>query len=249
MASSSATRGCGTAPSGRGDSRHPAVGRDGHAMAYDSPTVKWSSSGAYSSMQSMGASRISTTRGCGTAPSGRRNLRNSARSLDTATQWPTMPLAIWSFPSGARTQTQLFSATLDVEQRPSRGLPPSISKVVSASDFGASPASHRDRGSRSTDPTWRPTARLGSGDFTGGGAPTSLDGVSVTIGGQAAFVDYISATQVNAQLPSNISTGGVLPLTVTKGNVTSAPSGVTVNATEPGLLAPPRSRSARISTW
>jgi uncharacterized protein (TIGR03437 family) len=51
-------------------------------------------------------------------------------------------------------------------------------------------------------------------------------------------VDYISAAQVNAQLPSNISTGVALPLTVTTANVTSAPIGVTVNTTEPGLLAP-----------
>jgi uncharacterized protein (TIGR03437 family) len=65
-----------------------------------------------------------------------------------------------------------------------------------------------------------------------------LNGVSVSIGGQAAFVDYISATQVNAQLPSNIATGGPLQLTVTNANGTSVPVNITVNTTEPGLLAP-----------
>jgi uncharacterized protein (TIGR03437 family) len=75
-------------------------------------------------------------------------------------------------------------------------------------------------------------------DFTGNNAPTMLNGVSVSIGGQAAFVDYISATQVNAQLPSNIATGGPLQLTVTNANGTSAPVNITVNTTEPGLLAP-----------
>ncbi len=75
-------------------------------------------------------------------------------------------------------------------------------------------------------------------DFTGNNAPTSLDGISVSIGGQAAFVDYISAGQVNAQLPSNITTGGPLQLTVTNGAATSAPVNLTVNATQPGLLAP-----------
>jgi uncharacterized protein (TIGR03437 family) len=43
---------------------------------------------------------------------------------------------------------------------------------------------------------------------------------------------------VNAQLPSNIGTGS-LQLAVTSGGITSAPVNVTVNATQPGLLAPP----------
>jgi uncharacterized protein (TIGR03437 family) len=38
-------------------------------------------------------------------------------------------------------------------------------------------------------------------------APTSLDGTSVTIGGQAAFIDFISSGQVNALVPSNVATG------------------------------------------
>jgi len=77
-------------------------------------------------------------------------------------------------------------------------------------------------------------------DFSGNNAPTSLDGVSVSIGGEAAFVDYISPTQVNAQLPSNIATGAMLPLTLTSGGVTSAPYNLTVNPAQPGLLATPQ---------
>jgi uncharacterized protein (TIGR03437 family) len=63
--------------------------------------------------------------------------------------------------------------------------------------------------------------------------------VKVTIGDQSAFIDYISPGQVNAQLPSGIGPGS-LPLTVTSGNSTSTPVNITVNATEPGLLAPPQ---------
>jgi len=84
-------------------------------------------------------------------------------------------------------------------------------------------------------------------DFTGVNAPTSLDGTSVTIGGQAAFLDYVSPTQVNAQVPSNIGTGPQ-PVVVTTAVGASAPitiaddqSGpvtVTVNQDQPGLLAP-----------
>jgi uncharacterized protein (TIGR03437 family) len=74
-------------------------------------------------------------------------------------------------------------------------------------------------------------------DFNGVNAPTSLDGTSVTIGGQAAFIDFISTGQVNALVPSNVATG-TQPITVTVGNVTSATYSVTVNPVQPGLDAP-----------
>jgi uncharacterized protein (TIGR03437 family) len=75
-------------------------------------------------------------------------------------------------------------------------------------------------------------------DFTGINAPTSLDGTYVTIGGQKAFVDYISPTQVNALIPSNVLTG-TQQLTVTSPGGTTSSVNVTVNPVEPGLLAPP----------
>jgi uncharacterized protein (TIGR03437 family) len=75
-------------------------------------------------------------------------------------------------------------------------------------------------------------------DFNGNTAPMSLDGTSVTIGGQPAFIDYISPGQVNAQVPSGIGTGSQ-PVVVTSPAGASAPLTLTVNAEEPGLLAPP----------
>ena len=117
---------------------------------------------------------------------------------------------------------------------------PSVSGAVSASGFGGfssvAPGSWVEIYGSGLAPDSR--AWIGA-DFSGNNAPTSLDGVFVTIGGQAAFVDYISPTQVNAQLPSNIATGGALELTVTYANGTSAPVSVAVNPAEPGLLAPP----------
>ncbi|HLJ15760.1 MAG TPA: choice-of-anchor V domain-containing protein [Bryobacteraceae bacterium] len=118
---------------------------------------------------------------------------------------------------------------------------PTISQngVVSASQFGAfatvAPGSWMEiYGSNLSSST-----RGWSGsDFNGNNAPTSLDGVKVTINGQAAFVDYISPGQVNAQVPSNVGTGPVV-LTVSNANGTSAPYNITVNTTQPGLLAPP----------
>jgi uncharacterized protein (TIGR03437 family) len=76
-------------------------------------------------------------------------------------------------------------------------------------------------------------------DFNGPNAPMSLDGTSVTIGGQPAFVSYISPGQMNAQVPSNAGTGmQQVVVTTTAGQ--SAASLVIVNGTEPGLLAPPQ---------
>jgi uncharacterized protein (TIGR03437 family) len=73
-------------------------------------------------------------------------------------------------------------------------------------------------------------------DFNGSNAPTSLDGTSVTIGGQPAFVDYISGTQVNAQVPSNVQTGSQ-QLIVKNAAGSSAAYSLTVNTTQPGLLS------------
>jgi uncharacterized protein (TIGR03437 family) len=75
-------------------------------------------------------------------------------------------------------------------------------------------------------------------DFQGTAAPTSLNGTSVTVGGQTAYVDYISGTQINALVPSNVSLGQQ-PVVVKNTAGSSASFNVTVNAVQPGLLAVP----------
>ena len=74
-------------------------------------------------------------------------------------------------------------------------------------------------------------------DFNGNAAPTALGGTTVTIGGVPAFIDYVSPGQVNAQVPSNVSMGPQQVIVQTPGG-TSLAYTITVNATEPGLLAP-----------
>ncbi len=74
-------------------------------------------------------------------------------------------------------------------------------------------------------------------DFNNGVGPTLLGGVRVSVGGQAAFVDYVSSGQVNALLPSNTLTGP-MPVSVTNSNGTSDPYYVYVNQIQPSLLAP-----------
>ena len=54
------------------------------------------------------------------------------------------------------------------------------------------------------------TTRLWAGaDFRGSNAPTSLDGVSVTVNGKPAFVYYISPGQININTPEDTATGPV----------------------------------------
>src|SRR5215472_15002827 len=81
------------------------------------------------------------------------------------------------------------------------------------------------------------TRSWGSPDFNGATAPTTLDGTQVSVGGQSAFVAYISPNQVNAQVPSNVATGPQ-SVVVTTAAGQSSPYSVNVAAAEPGLLAP-----------
>jgi uncharacterized protein (TIGR03437 family) len=114
--------------------------------------------------------------------------------------------------------------------RPARG-------VISASAFG---------GFETIAPgTWieiygsilsQTTRQWQASDFVGGVAPISLDGVSVTINGRPAVVDYVSPGQVNAFTPATLSPGPA-QVTVTNSAGTSRGYAVTVAATEPGLLA------------
>jgi uncharacterized protein (TIGR03437 family) len=72
---------------------------------------------------------------------------------------------------------------------------PSIASATWVSIFGTNL-------STSTE-TW------GSSDFVNGLLPTTLDGVSVTLNGIPAYVEYISPTQINVLAPDDATTGAV----------------------------------------
>jgi len=82
------------------------------------------------------------------------------------------------------------------------------------------------------------TQNWAGGDFVNGVAPTKLGNVTITIGSQPAFIDFISSGQVNALVPSD-TPAGTVEITLTNPNGTSDAYGIYVNATEPGWLAPP----------
>lgn len=76
-------------------------------------------------------------------------------------------------------------------------------------------------------------------DFTGINAPTTLDGVTVNIGGKPAFVNYVSPAQVNVQVPADVPTGGSVPVVVSYKGQSSDPAMLPISAKSAGLLAPP----------
>ncbi len=80
------------------------------------------------------------------------------------------------------------------------------------------------------------TRTWGTADFNGSNGPTTLDFVSVTIGGQPAYVSYISPGQINVQVPLNV-TAGTQQLVVKTEWATSAAYNVTVG-NSPGIYAP-----------
>jgi uncharacterized protein (TIGR03437 family) len=71
-----------------------------------------------------------------------------------------------------------------------------------------------------------------------GVGPTTLGGVSVSVGGTAAYVDYVSPGQVNALVSSNAPFTGPAGITVSNGNGTSDPYPIYINQLQPGFLAP-----------
>ncbi len=82
-------------------------------------------------------------------------------------------------------------------------------------------------------------ARLwGGADFNGPNAPTSLDGVSVTVNNKPAFIYYVSPGQININVPEDTVTGSVAIQVRTPEGVSNAVS-VTRSRLSPTMLTTP----------
>jgi uncharacterized protein (TIGR03437 family) len=80
-----------------------------------------------------------------------------------------------------------------------------------------------------TQRTWQ------SSDFVNGQMPTGLDGVSVSVNGKPAFVEYVSPTQINVLTPLD-TTLGTVQVTVTSGGRASPPVWLPMRAAVPGFF-------------
>jgi uncharacterized protein (TIGR03437 family) len=142
---------------------------------------------------------------------------------------------------GTQNGDHIYTTSLVLQPSGGGGPKPTIANggIINASQFGAQPFVAPGTWIEIYGQNLSPTTRTwGRGDFTNGGAtaPTVLDGVSVTIDGQPAFVWVIGSGQINAQAP-NIGSGPV-QVVVTNPNGSSDPVTVTAKPVLPGLLAP-----------
>jgi uncharacterized protein (TIGR03437 family) len=64
--------------------------------------------------------------------------------------------------------------------------------------------------------------------------PTSLDGVTVTVGGQRAYIEYVSPTQINAVAPN--AGPGTVPVTVSAPNGVSTTTMVIAQTVQPAFF-------------
>jgi uncharacterized protein (TIGR03437 family) len=84
------------------------------------------------------------------------------------------------------------------------------------------------------------TSRSWAGDdFKGAQAPTTLDGVTVTVNGIPAYIDYVSPGQVNFQAPDDAVTGRDVDIQLTNAAGRSNAFTLSKSAIAPALLAPP----------
>ena len=110
--------------------------------------------------------------------------------------------------------------------------------IISASNFGGGAVAARGSYIEIYGTLLASTTRgWATADFTEGRAPTTLEGVSVTIGGKPAFVNYVSPGQINVQVPADVDTGSV-PVVVTSRGQASEPVSLEIRERQPGLLAP-----------
>jgi uncharacterized protein (TIGR03437 family) len=126
--------------------------------------------------------------------------------------------------------------------------PPVITSITSASAYGHypffSPGTWLEiKGTNLADPAdprLSATTNAGqwtSADFNGPNAPTSLDGISVSVNGKPAYIWYLSPGQLNVQAPEFTPNFNALVM-VTNCKAQSSAVSLSTVLTAPGLLAP-----------
>ncbi|HXM44216.1 MAG TPA: hypothetical protein VN924_23470 [Bryobacteraceae bacterium] len=166
------------------------------------------------------------------------NMGNGALPAGTQTNWQQIYVQPYSLVSNGGVDPSTANEFIFALHFTLQAALPAVQAAVSASSFGEFPTfapgswiEIYGTNLAAATQTWA------SSDFNGVNGPTTLGGTTVTIGGQSAFIDYVSPLQVNAQVPGGVSTGSQ-PLVVATAAGSSAPFAVTVDTTMPGLLAP-----------
>jgi len=154
---------------------------------------------------------------------------------------PFDQIPLINYTGNAITQANLVMVESITEVETPVGSAPTIAAggIITASGFGASPVIAPGTYIEIYGSGLAGGVRTWDNFFVAGNAPTSLDGVSVTIGGRTAFVNYVSADLVNVQVPASTPLGAAIPVVVNNRGQASDPVNVEVRALSPGVLAPP----------
>jgi peptidyl-prolyl cis-trans isomerase A (cyclophilin A) len=111
--------------------------------------------------------------------------------------------------------------------------------VIAASDFGGASAAAVGSFIEIYGTNLAGTTRMWHGsDFNKGKAPTTLDGVTATVGGKPAYINFVSPGQVNVQVPSGVSTGGSAAVVVNYKSQSAAPATLTIEPLAGAIFAP-----------
>jgi uncharacterized protein (TIGR03437 family) len=151
----------------------------------------------------------------------------------------SIPLVSYSG-SGTPAATNYLTIT-GFEQLGDLTPPPAVfgGGVISASGFGGRPSGAAGSLIEIYGQNFATVTRQWAGeDFRNGVAPTTLEGVSVTIGGQSAFVNFVSPGQVNVQVPAGVPLTGNAPVVVTVRDRSTTAVGFSMRPLAPAILAP-----------
>jgi uncharacterized protein (TIGR03437 family) len=199
----------------------------GAAPATQSLAISNGHTGALNWTASSNASWLTVSPASGTAP-GTVNV-----SVASGLAANTYTGAIEISSSGAVNTPLTVPVTLVVS---TATLGPNISAVVNGASFQAGfeagswvtiQGSHLSN--TSPGRTWT------TSEVVNGKLPTALDGTSVTIDGENAYVYYISPTQINVQAPSDTNAGTVNVVVTNNGSV-STPFPATLQAYSPAFF-------------
>jgi uncharacterized protein (TIGR03437 family) len=177
-------------------------------------------SGALAWTASGGAFWAALSAASGTTPSTQLVSVNPA-NLAAGTYTTTFTIAS----ADAAIASVAISVTLIVQGTPSAG---AITAVVNAGSYQPGLSSGAWISIFGTNLSQR-TYTLQASDIVNGALPTSLQGVSVTIDGLPAYIDYISPTQINVLAPDDAKLGSVDVQVTTAGQPSNA---VTVQKTQ-----------------
>lgn len=122
------------------------------------------------------------------------------------------------------------------------GATPNITSVTNGASFSSTMAAGTYITISGTNLAPAGDSRLWAGtDFGKSGSnttlPTALDNVSVSVNGKAAYVEYISPTQINAILPSTVGTGSGIAVQVSNAGQNSNTMTVTLQPRAPAFFA------------